>query len=265
MAYQKIVVNTNQALTVLASDTNHIPNLPQVSVITGVSQAVVSSATTSSGGGAECIDTTGNFTGTTPPRPVLTTAAGTDRIFNVSNAGNANIIKVDPTLLELTANIFAVVAGGENYHIIRSNVLIDIGKDFSALGVSAGDIVFNTTANTQALVTFVNGSVLTLDVDIFGSLITFDDTYRIFLAGGKGAQPTVMLSSECCLLYVGTNTAPDAMSAATQYVNIRVLTSANNDVTFTNFKVGEYLPIQIKQLFDTGTSTSALTSCLAIW
>ena len=261
MAYQKIVVNTNQSLTVLASDTNHIPSLPNVSVVTGISQAVISSTTTGGGAGFECQDTTGNFTGTTPPRPVLTT----DLIFNTTNVGNTTITKVDPSVLETGVSIFLQAAGGENYIILRSNVLIDINKNFTTLGVSAGDIVFNTTASTQALVLFVNGSVLTLDTDIFGSSTSFDDNYKIFLAGGKNAQPTVMQSADCCLLYVGTNTDPAAMTDATQYVNIRVLTCSNNDVTFTNFKVGEYLPIQIKQLFDTGTTASARTSCLAIW
>jgi hypothetical protein len=262
MAYQKIVVNTNQSLTVLASDTNHIPNLPNVSVITGVSQAVISSTTTGGGAGFECQDTSANFNGTTPPRPVLTS----DLIFNTTNPANTTVVAVtDPDVLEIGAGIFLQAAGGENYIILRSNVLIDINKNFTTLGVSAGDIVFNTTASTQALVLFVNGSVLTLDTDIFGSSTSFDDNYTIFLAGGKNAQPTVMQSADCCLLYVGTDTAPAAMTDATQYVNIRVLTCSNNDVTFTNFKVGEYLPIQIKQLFDTGTTASARTSCLAIW
>lgn len=262
MAYQKIEVNTNQSLTVLASDTNHIPSLPNVSVVSGTSQAVISSTTTSGGAAQECIDAAGNFQGTTPPRPVLTT----DLIFNTSNVGNTTIVAVtSPSVLEIGAAIFIQAAGGENYVVLRSNVLIDTGKDFSALGVNAGDIVYNTTNSTQALVTFINGGVLTLDADIFGSLTTHDDQYSIFLAGGKGAQPTVMQSADCCLLYVGTDTVPATMGDATQYVNIRVLTCANNDVTFANFKVGEYLPIQIKQLFENGTSASAQTSCLAIW
>jgi len=261
MAYQKIVVNTNQALQVLASDINHIPNLPNVSVVTGTSQAVIKSTTTG-GGGAECIDANGNFLGTTPPRPVLTT----DLVFNLTTPGNTSITAITSgTIIELAANIFTQAAGGEDYNILRKFVLIDTSKDFSALGVNAGDIVYNTTANTQALVTLVSGSLLTLDTDIFGSATSFDDQYSIFLSGGKNAQPTVMQSADCCLLYVGADTVPAAMGDATQYVNIRVLTCSNNDVTFTNFKVGEYLPIQIKQLFDTGTSTAALTSCLAIW
>ena len=261
MAYQKIVVNTNQALQVLASDTNHIPNLPNVSVITGTSEAVITSTTTG-GGGSQCIDTAGNFEGNVLPRPVLTT----DLIYNTTTPANTTINAVTSNdILTLAANIFTVPGGGENYRILRANVLVDTSKNFSTSGVNAGDIVFNTTANTQALVTLVSANMLTLDSDIFGSATSFDDTYSIFLAGGKNAQPTIMQSADCCLLYVGTNTAPAAMTDATQYVNIRVLTSANNDVTFTNFKVGQYLPIQIKQLFLTGTTEIATTSCLAIW
>ena len=146
----------------------------------------------------------------------------------------------------------------------ESKVLIDTSKDFVALGVQGGDVVYNNTANTQAQVVLVNGSVLILDVDIFGTPTTFDDAYTIFLAGGKGS-PTVMQSAECCLLYVGSNTANASMEDATQYVDVRVLTCGDNEVIFKNFKVGEYLPIQIKQLFSTGTSVSARSSCLAIW
>ena len=48
MAYQKIVVNTGMSAAVLASDTNHIPNLPNVSLITGTGDPVDSGTTISS-------------------------------------------------------------------------------------------------------------------------------------------------------------------------------------------------------------------------
>jgi hypothetical protein len=259
MAYQKIVVNTGLAAGVLASDTNHIPSLPNVSLVTGTSGPVATGATTgvSTNG---LLDANANFTATTAPFPIV----NGDVAYNLSNAGNANVTGVAQTLLDLSGNIFQAVVGNENYRVLRSKVLIDTSKDFVALGVQGGDVVYNNTANTQAQVVLVNGSVLILDVDIFGTPTTFDDAYTIFLAGGKGS-PTVMQSAECCLLYVGSNTANASMEDATQYVDVRVLTCGDNEVIFKNFKVGEYLPIQIKQLFSTGTSVSARSSCLAIW
>lgn len=260
MAYQKIVVNTNLAAQVLASDTNHIPDLPNVSVVTGTSQSVTS-GTTDGLGTNLCVDSAGGFEKASSPFPVVVG----DTVFNTTVVANQTVTSVtDTTLGTGVTQIFTGAAGGQGYLVVRSNVLIDTSKDFNALGVSGGDIVYNTTAETQATVTFVNGNTITLDADIFGSNTTFNDLYRIFLSGGKGA-PTVMQSADCCLLYVGTSTAPADMLVSTQYVDIKVLTAGNNEVTFKNFKVGEYLPIQIKQLFSTGTTVAARNECLAIW
>ena len=258
MAYQKIVVNTGMSAAVLASDTNHIPNLPNVSIVTGTGDPVDSGTTTANTN--TLVDTGANFLATTAPFPVV---AG-DLVFNTTNTGNSTATAVTATSIETVANIFTQAAGGEDYVVLRANTLIDISRDFSALGVSSGDIVYNTTNNTQAVVQFANGSLLSLDTDIFGTLTTYTNAYIIYVRGGKNGA-TVMQSADCCLLYVGTDTANDAMTDATQYVDVRVLTCADNEVIFKNFKVGEYLPIQIKQLFSTGTTESARESCLAIW
>lgn len=259
MAYQKIVVNTGLSAGVLASDTNHIPALPNVSLVTGTGDPVISGTTTGSDTNS-CVDTSVNFTSTTPPLPVV---AG-DIVYNLTNAGNSVAVSAATTKVLMAGNIFSQAVGGEDYRILRLKTLIDASRDFGALGVSSGDIVYNTTANTQAVVQFVNGSVLSLDVDIFGTPTTFNNSYTIYLSGGKGSA-TVMDSSDCCLLYVGTDTVNGSMTLATQYVDVRVLTCGDNEVIFKNFKVGEYLPVQIKQLFSTGTSVSARESCLAIW
>lgn len=257
MAYQKIVVNTGLSAGVLASDTNHIPALPNVSLVTGTGSSVASGSTTAANLDT-LVDTTANFEATTPPFPVV---AG-DLCFNITNPGNSVAVSATTTSVLMAGNIFSAAAGGEDYRILRSSTLIDVSRDFGALGVSSGDIVYNTTANTQAVVQFVNGSVLSLDVDIFGTLTTFNNSYTVYLSGGK-ISATVMDSSDCCLLYVGTDTA--TMTQSTQYVDVRVLTCGDTEVIFKNFKVGEYLPVQIKQLFSTGTTEAARESCLAIW
>jgi hypothetical protein len=259
MAYQKIVVNTGMSAAVLASDTNHIPNLPNVSLITGTGDPVDSGTSTTANINT-LVDTGANFLATTAPFPVV---AG-DLVFNTTNTGNSTATTVTATSIEMGANIFTQAAGGEDYVILRANTLIDTSQNFQSLGVSSGDIVYNTATNTQAVVQFVNGSLLSLDTDLFGTLSTYTNAYIIYVSGGKG-NATVMKSADCCLLYVGTNTANDAMADATQYVDVRVLTCADNEVIFKNFKVGEYLPVQIKQLFSTGTTLSARESCLAIW
>ena len=67
-------------------------------------------------------------------------------------------------------------------------------------------------------------------------------------------------SNEGFLIYVGS-TIPilqDITSGAgtpdPRYVNVKVLTVNNQDITFHNFKVGEYLPVQCKRIFATGTT-----------
>ncbi len=264
MAYQKIQVNTGLAAAVFASDTNHIPAAASVQTLTGVSRQVIQGSTTS-GVTDKLVSTSSNFTSTAAPLPVQTTASGGDVAYNLTTPANANITAVDSaTQLSLSSNVFTAGAGGESFVIIRPNLLADTNYDFKALGVEAGDLVYNTTANTQALVSSVNGSAITLDTDIFGTTTSYNDTYKIYL-GLQGTSSTVMRSADCCMLYVGTDTANASMGDATQYVDIRVLTCADNDVTFKNFKVGEYLPVLVKQLFSTGTSASARNSCLAIW
>ena len=263
MAYQKIQVNTGLATAVFASDTNHIPAAASVQTLTGVSRQVAQGSTTS-GVTNRLVSTSSDFLRSAAPLPVQTTATGGDVAYNLSTPANANITAVAETQLTLSSNAFTAGAGGESFVIIRPNLLADTNYDFKAVGVEAGDLVYNTTANTQALVSSVDGSAITLDTDIFGTTTTYNDTYKIYL-GTQGQSSTVMRSADCCLLYVGTDTANASMGDATQYVDIRVLTCADNDVTFKNFKVGEYLPVLVKQLFSTGTSASARNSCLAIW
>ncbi len=266
MAYQKIQVNTGLAQLVFADDTNHIPAAALVQSLSGTSKQVIQ-GTTTSGGNSNLTDTSVNFALATPPLPVQTTASGGDNAFNLSNAGNATITDVASDALVLGSAIFNAAGGGENYVIIRPNLLADSTYNFETLGVAEGDLVYNTTANTQALVSSVSGSAISLNQDIFGTSTTYNDNYRLFLGSSRGGAggSTVMRSADCCMLYVGTDTANASMADATQYVDIRVLTCADNDVTFKNFKVGEYLPILVKQLFSTGTSASARNSCLAIW
>jgi hypothetical protein len=72
-------------------------------------------------------------------------------------------------------------------------------------------------------------------------------------------------------LYVGSSASilqditPGAGTADPRYVNIRVKTVAGNFITFENFKVGNYLPIQVVQLMLTSTTAAARNTCVAIW
>lgn len=256
MAYPKITVNTGLAVNVFASDTIRIPypGLPQV---TGVSDAVVSGTTTGQNTN-ELIDTTKDFTSTTAPLPVV----NGDKAFNITTPGNAVVTGVAVDTLSFASNPFAT--GTQAYVVTRPNHLIDAAGDFITKGVSVGDVVYNTTAETIATVTAVNNAVdITLSADIFGLSTTYDDAYVIYLAGSPLGNQRID-SAEGCLLYVGSDEAPAANSPAAP-VDIKVKTVAGNDIIFYNFPVGEYLPVQVLQLYSTGTDLSARFNSVAIW
>ena len=139
-----------------------------------------------------------------------------------------------------------------------TNKLIDTHTDFS--NVSVGDIVYNTTDKSVATVLAIDvgTNTLTLSASIFSGTLK---NYTIFLGGPNGSSR--IKSSEGCLLYVGSSEA--TMTAASSYVNVTVKTVSGSDVTFSNFPVGEYLPVQVIQLYTTGTSAAAENNCVAIW
>lgn len=256
MAYPKITVNTGLAVNVFASDTIRIPypGLPQA---TGIADAVVT-GTSDGQTDDELLDSTKDFLLTDAPLPVV----NGDKAFNTTVPANAVVTGVAATVLSFATNPFPI--GTQAYVVTRPNHLIDAAGDFVNKGVTVGDVVYNTTASTIATVTAINNaSDITLSADLFGEITTYDDNYVIYLAGNGPLGNQRINSAEGCLLYVGSNTT--AMTVELSYVDVKVKTVAGNDVTFYNFPVGEYLPIQILQLYATGTTDASDFNCLAIW
>jgi hypothetical protein len=137
-----------------------------------------------------------------------------------------------------------------------ANKLVAVGSDFSS--VIVGDIVYNTTDNTVATVTAIDSStILSISADIF----TSPEGFIVFQAGPH--FEVRIDSSAGCLLYVGSSEA--SMDVAKSYVDVKVKTVAGSIVTFSNFPVGEYLPVQVLQLYATGTDAGADNNCVAIW
>jgi len=137
-----------------------------------------------------------------------------------------------------------------------ANKLVDVGADFS--NVSVQDIIYNTKDNMSATVTAIDSStILSISADIF----TSPEDYSIFLGGPNGSLR--INSAEGCLLYVGSSLSPMTLDGS--YVDVRVKTISGNNITFENFPVGNYLPIQITQLYVTSTAPAAQNSCIAIW
>jgi|TARA_R110002020_G_scaffold54419_1_gene151724 hypothetical protein len=127
--------------------------------------------------------------------------------------------------------------------------LVDVGADFS--GVVIGDIVYNTTDNTSATVVAIDSTtILEVSADIFTSA----EVYIVFAAGPQQDSA----DSDGCLLYVGSSGTDTAL-------DVKVKTIGGSIVTFTQFPVGDYLPLQILQVYATGTDANADNNCIAIW
>jgi len=125
------------------------------------------------------------------------------------------------------------------------NQLIDSTKDFVALSVYAGDIVYNTTTGAAATIianpTSVAPDTLELNAAIFTGA---GDNYVIYQSSPQaGGQNTG------CVLFVGSTG------------DVVVTTAGNDIVTFVNVQDGAFLPVQILKVWN---ATSA-SDILALW
>jgi len=115
-----------------------------------------------------------------------------------------------------------------------TNKLVNTGGLFTTTNlVGVGDIVYNITDGTIATVTAVDSAtILTLSANIMAS----GESYSIY----RG-------EADSCLLYIGTTG------------NLKVLTSADDIVTYTAVAVG-FFPVHVKKVFSTGTAASNIVA-----
>lgn len=163
----------------------------------------------------------------------------------------------DPGLPQLTGRTTGTTGGK----------LIDASENFETNGVVIGDIVYNTTDSTVTTITAIDSAdTLSVASNIFST----DENYIIFQGGPLASER--IASSEGCLLYVGSKAdiKQDVGNVAAgftdpRYIDIRVKTVAGNDITFTNFKVGSYLPVQVVQVYEAQTDTDVVNNTIGIW
>lgn len=270
MAYPKITVNTTQAIHVTPSNTIPIPN-PNFLAAIGTANFVTTGTTTNTATN-KLIDAAATFQAANPPLPIIVG----DVAYNITNTANAAITAVESGVqLNLASNAFQAVGNNEEYKIVRLSSLIDEEINFVNLGVKVGDIVVNTDNAGIATVTVVkNEDELILSTNIFGSLLTADDNFRIYsqqegseyypaYLGSNGGSSTTT-NNPGCLIYVGDtgviNTGADATS--NQYKNVTVRTVSGEIISFKNFPVGDYLPVQVVQVMSGGTTANSL---IGIW
>lgn len=137
----------------------------------------------------------------------------------------------------------AIVSGlNDNTTIDR---LIDTTKDFIALNVKQGDIVYNHTTGAGATVTRVSTStILGLNADIFDST---GQSYTVYQA-----SPQTGLSNQGCYLYIGESEGG----------KVTVTTIGGDIITFYGVLQGEVLPVQVIKLW---VNNTAVAKILALW
>ena len=119
-----------------------------------------------------------------------------------------------------------------------ANKLVDSTKNFSSSGVNplnvqVGDIVYNTTSSTAAIVTNVDSATqLTLNANIIISA----DTYTLY----SGTNTTG--SVEPCVLYIGVGG------------NLIITTAGGDVVTLNNVPSGTFVPIQVIKVSEFSTA-----------
>jgi len=133
----------------------------------------------------------------------------------------------DPSVQSLTGTADFSVAG----------TLTDVGTTFLSSGISGDAIVYDTTASIAYNVTTITDDLnLALSPSSAGGAT---DDYVMYNAPTSG-----------CVLYIGVTG------------DVKVKTVAGNDVVFTGVPAGSFMPVQVTQVFATGTTA---TNIVALW
>lgn len=123
------------------------------------------------------------------------------------------------------------------------NQLIDAGKNFPALQIYPGNIVYNIATGASATIIDVSPAtptVLTLNANIFIGAQAYIIYQSSPMAGGQNTG---------CVLYVGTGG------------DVKVTTAGNDVVTFVGIQNGSFLPVQVVKVWNIGASANIL----ALW
>ena len=111
-------------------------------------------------------------------------------------------------------------------------------KDFQALNVQTGDIVYNTTTSLAAtVIRLVNSYTILLSDNIFSGT---GQSYKIY-AGGN---------NDGCVLYVGSSG------------DLRVTTVGGDVVSLVGISGGQFIPVHITKVWFSGTSAGNI---IALW
>ena len=291
MSYLKNMVNVMSALKIIPSDTIYIPN-PSNLIHSGVTTGAQANSlldanvtvqlrdfTTdgaSVNGEINCSSENFVLSSTLAQANNVQRGAGKfiqkGNVAENNNTGNNGVILGIKTPNSSVSNTLLV----NNNNFPTGDSVSIFGDGFvSRLGVSVGDVVYNDTDGTATLVTAV---VSDRDLTV-GTALPTGKNYSIYGANPPqlgGVNPS---EAQGCLVYVGTSTqfvqdinndpaTPGVPvygqgTADPRHVNIKVKTVGGQVITFTNFPVGEVLPVQVVQVFASPSIVNA--NLIALW
>lgn len=139
-------------------------------------------------------------------------------------------------------NPFPMVSGTSTSYLPFE--LEDTTKDFIALGINIGDVVYNTTSNLSANIigNTIGGGELNLDADIFSGA---GESYVIYQNSPLSGEPNAG-----CVLYVGIGG------------DVEIVTAGDDTVIMIQVPSGTFIPINVLQVKATNTSASGI---IALW
>jgi hypothetical protein len=216
------------------------------------------------------------------------------KVLNITTETNTTVVSVDTEIqLTLTTDIFQTV--DDDYEILSVKTLVDKTANFTTVVV--GDVIVNTDTNAlTTVVSVVNSSTLTLTADIFGGTNAAYSIYSDSTFIGRVSKGDLVLNETTGTLTAVTAVAatqltfasdvfPDAgvkfkaygnvsqMNSNTEafvvYVgggdanaDIKVTTAAGNEIVFSGFPKGGFLPVQCLRVWSGGTNS---TNIVALW
>ena len=122
-----------------------------------------------------------------------------------------------------------------------ANKLVDATKDFIALGVQVGDIIYNTTTPNASMVTNVDSATV---LSLNANYLTVGDKYTLY--SGTNFSGSI----EPCVLYAGVNG------------NIEVITAGGDNVIFNGLQAGTFIPVHVIKVIPDFTT---VTDIIALW
>jgi hypothetical protein len=140
-------------------------------------------------------------------------------------------------------NPFPMSSGTATSTVI--DVLDDSTKDFVALGIRAGDVVYNLNSNTCTTVLFDPTSGAPNELALTDDIMVSGDKYTIYQNSPLSGEPNAG-----CVLYVGTGG------------DITAVTAGGDTVTFSQVPTGTFVPVNVVQVLASGTDADKI---LALW